>query len=148
MTGHITTSALVLDFAADKVLLIHHKLYDKWLQPGGHFEEDCNSIWESALREAVEETSVSDARLHLWNISNIPFDIDTHDIAAQAKKNEGDHFHHDFIYLFTADSTLPLTPQQEEVFGAKWIDVSELGMLPHKRFARILAKLKSKGIIG
>lgn len=33
MQGHITTSGLVYDAAADKVLLIHHRTLDRWLPP-------------------------------------------------------------------------------------------------------------------
>jgi 8-oxo-dGTP pyrophosphatase MutT (NUDIX family) len=40
-----------------KILLIHHKKYDKWIQPGGHIEINENPI-ECAIREIREETGV------------------------------------------------------------------------------------------
>lgn len=140
MRGHITTSALVIDPIADKVLVIHHGAYDRWLQPGGHQEGD-GPLAASAAREAEEETGVS-AILSQWHGGgDVPFDIDTHPIAANPKKGEGDHFHHDFIYLFSADSKSSLKPQLSEVKAAKWISREEFAALPGARFARLGAKL-------
>jgi hypothetical protein len=34
--GHITGGALILSPDFSKLLVIRHKLFDKWLQPGGH----------------------------------------------------------------------------------------------------------------
>jgi 8-oxo-dGTP pyrophosphatase MutT (NUDIX family) len=148
MRGHVTTSAFVLDGAAAKVLLIHHKLYNRWLQPGGHFE-GANPLWQSALREVVEETGVQRPQLHAWcQAQQVPLDIDSHAIAAQPKKNEGTHVHHDFVYLVTADSYLPLVPQEEEVFAAKWVSLAEIAELRNVRFDRIMQKLKAEKIIG
>ena len=38
--GHITASAFILNESRDKMLLVHHKFLGKWLQPGGHVEQD------------------------------------------------------------------------------------------------------------
>lgn len=141
MRGHITTSALVWDPAAHKVLVIHHKLYNRWLQPGGHQEGE-GRLSESAQREAEEETGVLDVALHPWHLGcDAPFDIDTHPIAEQPKKNEGRHVHHDFLYLFTADSTKPLTPQLSEVTAVEWISRDMFRELPGARFQRLADKL-------
>ena len=147
MRGHITTSAFVIDVAASKMLLIHHKLYDRWLQPGGHFDGG-ELLWQSALREVAEETGALQAQLHVWSGAvACPFDIDTHDIGPQPKKEEGAHFHHDYVYLVEVDSALPLTPQTSEVFDAKWESLALLDSLPWPRFVRIAAKLRALGIM-
>jgi 8-oxo-dGTP pyrophosphatase MutT (NUDIX family) len=147
MRGHITTSAFVLDTAARKALLIHHKLYNRWLQPGGHYE-GLEALWQSALREVIEETGAQNPELHPWTkLHSAPFDIDSHSIAEQPKKNEGEHVHHDYVYLISADSTLPLVPQEEEVFDAKWVDIDQLHALQDKRLNRICEKLSAKRII-
>ncbi|MQR01064.1 NUDIX hydrolase [Glaciimonas soli] len=150
MRGHITTSAFVIDLAASPTplaLLIHHKLYALWLQPGGHYEGTV-PLWQSALRETEEETGAQNVQLHPWfDLHKAPFDIDSHAIAAQPKKNEGPHIHHDFVYLLTADSTLPLTAQEEEVFDAKWFPLSELGNHNDVRFKRILHKMRQQNIV-
>jgi 8-oxo-dGTP pyrophosphatase MutT (NUDIX family) len=147
MRGHITTSAFVIDVTAGKMLLIHHRLYNRWLQPGGHFDGG-ELLWQSALREVAEETGAQQAQLHAWSGSTAcPFDIDTHDIAPQPTKDEGAHYHHDFVYLVQADSSLPLIPQTSEVFDAKWEPLALLDELPWPRFARIAAKLRTQHIL-
>ena len=145
MLGHVTTSAFVIDPAARKVLLIHHKLYDRWLQPGGHYESQpgaTDSLAASALREVVEETGILDLRLYPWLLAHdVPLDIDTHAIGAQPKKDEGTHVHHDFVFLVAADSTQRLIPQLCEVFGAKWLTYDEVWALNVPRLCRILQKI-------
>jgi hypothetical protein len=90
MRGHLTTSALVYDPDADKILLIHHRAYNLWLPPGGHYEFP-SSLWESAAREVLEETAAV-ALLHDWCArKGIPLDIDTHPIPAYAPRGEGEH---------------------------------------------------------
>ena len=147
MRGHITTSTLVIDPIALKTLLIHHKLYNRWIQPGGHNEE-AQALWLSACRELDEETALPLYAAHPWYGRDItPFDIDTHAIAAQPKRNEGPHFHHDYLYLVTADSRLPLIAQKEEVFAAAWEPLSKLKELGGRRFHKMLNKLPQIGIV-
>jgi hypothetical protein len=57
MRGHITTSALVYAESSDGLLMIHHRLLDRWLQPGGH-HEGLDGLEASAAREVTEETRV------------------------------------------------------------------------------------------
>ncbi len=119
MRGHITTSALIVNRPRTKILLINHKTLEKWLQPGGHYEGD-DLLSGSAWREAVEETGVK--LIQTYDIC--PFDIDTHAIPANLKKNEGDHFHHDLVYLAVGEEE-ETTPQLTEVHSARWIALDE-----------------------
>jgi 8-oxo-dGTP pyrophosphatase MutT (NUDIX family) len=147
MWGHITTSAFILDVTARKTLLIHHKQHNQWLPPGGHFE-GFETLLAAAIREALEETGVVNPAPHAWTAKyQCPFDIDSHPIGANAKKNEGPHVHHDFIYLLTADSRTPLVHQEEEVDDAKWFLLDELEVFKSVRLARILRKLHEQGIL-
>jgi 8-oxo-dGTP pyrophosphatase MutT (NUDIX family) len=61
--GHVTASALVLDASGTRVLLTLHPRLGRWVQLGGHCDADDPDIAAAALREAVEESGVSD--LHL-----------------------------------------------------------------------------------
>jgi 8-oxo-dGTP pyrophosphatase MutT (NUDIX family) len=140
MRGHITTSAFVLDESAMKVLLIHHRLYNRWLQPGGHYDD--GELWASALREAVEETGIRHAQLHDWSRAHgCPVDIDTHRIAARAAKGEQAHVHHDFAYLLRAESQQPLVAQLEEVLDVRWVSLAVAVELGDSRLRRIIGKL-------
>lgn len=140
MRGHIVASAIVLDESHDNVLMIHHGTYDKWLPPGGHVEVDEEtSLWGAASREVQEETGLKSMARHAQLAA--PFDIDTHPIPANPKKGEGDHFHHDFMYLAVATEAFEPDPQLEEVKAAKWMPREQLRELPDPRMHRLADKL-------
>ena len=145
-TGHIAGSAIILSPDKAQILLIHHRAYDKWMQPGGHWESDEESDpLQTARREVQEETGVSDLEYVPVDTKNqlVPFDLDTHYIAPRPEKDEPEHYHHDFRYLFTSKTT-DLTPQQSEVFGAKWFDIDA----PETKFViQIIQKLRARGIV-
>jgi 8-oxo-dGTP pyrophosphatase MutT (NUDIX family) len=63
VAGHITASTLVVDDAAQKVLLTLHPRFGRWLQLGGHCEDTDVDIFDAALREATEESGIADLRL-------------------------------------------------------------------------------------
>lgn len=50
-------SVYVVDFETKKALLMYNKKLDKWLQPGGHIEDDKFELpIQCCKREALEET--------------------------------------------------------------------------------------------
>lgn len=138
MPGHITTSAIILSPDLKQVLLIDHISIGRWLQPGGHYEPS-QYFYQSALREAVEETGVVGLSLHPWHHGDVPFVIDTHDVPGKKLRHEQDHVHHDLQYLFLADPSPRLTPQQEEVHRAEWKPFDELNEISPKAVARLRA---------
>lgn len=62
--GHITASTLVLDHSGSQVLLTLHPRLGRWVQLGGHCEDDDGDILAAALREATEESGVAGLRIH------------------------------------------------------------------------------------
>ncbi|WP_204745395.1 NUDIX hydrolase [Glycomyces paridis] len=120
MPGHVTASAIVLN-RSGRVLLVHHKTLDRWLQPGGHVEPTDVSLPQAAMREAVEETGVAALRL----ADPVPLHVDVHAIPANPSKGEGAHSHYDVRYLFRAP-TDDLTPQPAEVHAAEWRPTTDL----------------------
>ena len=148
MTGHLTASALLLNADADAILLIYHNFLKLWLQPGGHLDPDELPL-TGAFREFREETGIGNIRLHPWHEQNkIPFDMDTHAIPANEKKNEGSHFHHDFQYLIVVDgdgySDGAIKIDLNEVSQYRWVSIAELIEKDHDdRLKRVAAKIKN-----
>lgn len=135
MNGHITTSGLVINPEATKVLMINHKALGRWLQPGGHYEGEL-PLALSALREVREETGSHPFRI----FDDIPLDIDTHAIPENPVKQEGDHYHHDFVYLMIAHEDAP-SAQEQEVSEARWVDLDEASQT-NPRMARMIDKVR------
>jgi 8-oxo-dGTP pyrophosphatase MutT (NUDIX family) len=63
--GHITASALVLDHTGTQVLLTLHPRFGRWLQLGGHCEDEDADIGAAALREATEESGITGLRMDM-----------------------------------------------------------------------------------
>ena len=57
--GHITASTIVFNAARTHVLLTLHPRVGKWIQLGGHCEEDDTTITDAATREAREESGIA-----------------------------------------------------------------------------------------
>ena len=127
MIGHLTASAL----------LIYHRFLKRWLQPGGHLE--AGEMPEAgALRELKEETGLTTKFSSGCN----PVDIDSHTIPASSSKQEGEHLHHDFQYIYTVLDEGDIELQQAEVSDYKWVSLDELGSGDYgQRLARVAAKI-------
>lgn len=57
---HLTAGALVLDHAGEQVLLNLHRKARRWFAFGGHLEPGDPTLAAGALREAAEESGLSD----------------------------------------------------------------------------------------
>jgi 8-oxo-dGTP pyrophosphatase MutT (NUDIX family) len=94
--AHLTGSALVVDPSDGRFVLLHHRKLDRWLQPGGHVEDGDPSVFDAALREAREETGLSDFSAPLGSAI---LDLDVHAIPAFGA--DPPHFHYDVRFLLT-----------------------------------------------
>jgi len=118
LKGHITASAWVLSPQRTETLLTHHGKLNRWLQLGGHIEDDA-TIQEAALREAVEESGIEN--IHL--IEDSIFDIDVHLIPA---RNEiAEHYHYDIRFLLQAERTAFVI--SDESNDLAWVKLTDIG---------------------
>jgi 8-oxo-dGTP pyrophosphatase MutT (NUDIX family) len=119
--GHLTGSAFVLTADGRRVLLLHHRKLDRWLQPGGHADPGETSGEAVALREVREETGLEDTRLH--PDAPRPLDVDVHEIPA--RPGEPAHAHLDLRYLVVA-GVGELRRAQDEAADLRWFGWDEL----------------------
>jgi 8-oxo-dGTP pyrophosphatase MutT (NUDIX family) len=136
--GHITGSAFIFDPVNQKLLLLHHKKLNRWLQPGGH-SDGSPDIVATAEREVLEETGVRE-----FFCDNKIFDIDIHFIPARPDKPE--HYHYDVRFLFLTDSTIPLVLNENESNNLEWVSLNEIFNFVDKKdiaFKRVKTKLET-----
>lgn len=135
--GHITGSAFIYDPLEKRILLLHHKKLNRWLQPGGHSDSNPDIV-ATATREVLEETGVTE-----FECDKTIFDIDIHEFPAREGKNPK-HYHYDVRFLFIVDSNKPLVRNIEETNDLKWIDLNEIWdyVNPNEEaFKRVVEKL-------
>lgn len=125
--GHIAGDAVIFSPDHQKILLIFHKRYGKWQQPGGHWDKGEEDPWLTAQREAAEETGISNlARVNLVPDYRIPLHIVTGMVPASTAKSEPRHWHHDFRYGFVATSEGLSQVKDQGISGVKWQKLDEL----------------------
>ena len=139
--GHVTGSAWVLSPDRRHVLLTHHRKLHRWLQLGGHADGE-SDLLQVALREAREESGLSDFTLLPGDEGRLPFDLDVHLIPSRG--DEPEHLHHDVRFLLIAapGQTARASDESHElrwVARARLADfVSEESLLRMERRTRVL----------
>jgi 8-oxo-dGTP pyrophosphatase MutT (NUDIX family) len=116
---HFTASALVVHPASRRVLLRWHPKLGLWLQVGGHGDPGERDPLEIALREAREETGLSD--LVPW-----PDDRLRHAVlcSVRASGTEPEHEHADLRYVFATEDPDAISPENEHA-PLRWLTIDE-----------------------
>jgi len=132
--GHITGSAWIVNGDASRAVLVHHAKLNRWLQPGGHCDDE-SDVLRVALREAEEETGLTVVPIH----SGI-FDIDVHSIPEYW--NTPQHRHYDVRFLLRADDAF-VPRLSSESRDARWVRIEEIAALNNSdSIARMVAKTR------
>lgn len=120
---HMTSSAFVINEKRDKVLMIHHNIYNSWSWTGGHADGD-SDLLKVAIKELEEETGVTDVNVLLDDI----FSLDVLQVKGHIKKGKyvAPHLHLSAAYLFEANDKQNLVVKEDENSGVKWIELSKL----------------------
>ncbi|MCU1484525.1 MAG: hypothetical protein JWN67_1271 [Actinomycetia bacterium] len=137
---HLTASALVVHPATGRVLLRWHAKQERWLQVGGHGDPGESDPWAIALREAEEETGLTDLRPWpgpdpaLFQVTVVP---------VVAAKGEPAHEHADLRYLLATDRPDDV-PAEVEGVPLRWCSVEEAVALADPGLERLLRGYESQ----
>lgn len=119
--GHITASALIVDHTGTATLLTLHPTVGRWLQTGGHLEDDDTDLLAAALREAREESGINDLRL-----DPTPLQLDRHQLQCRAHDGERtwlDHWDVQFMAVAPEGSTPVISTESVDL---QWWPLTDL----------------------
>lgn len=122
MKRHFCASVFVVDPITKKILLVKHPKFNKWVQPGGHIEEN-ETPEETALREVYEETGI---RAKLIGES-FPRESDfIRPLGIQKNRNASGDLHIDIIYAGVPinQDNIVFDKEESQIFG--WFSRNEL----------------------
>lgn len=141
--AHMTSSGLVLNKSMDKVLMIHHNIYNTWTWTGGH-ADGARDMFEVAIKEAKEETGLTEIKALNKEIAS----VDILPVWGHFKKGKyvSAHLHLNSSYILIADEDHDLTLNEEETTGVKWIDVDKLHHYSNEPYLiEVYKKIINKG---
>lgn len=119
---HATGSAVVVHPPTKRVLLRWHARMQSWLQVGGHADPGETHPYDVALREAREETGLTD--LVPWPDPTRPSVVQVAVVPVPAGKGEPAHQHADVRYLFATQSPDAISAE-DDVARLAWLTIPE-----------------------
>jgi 8-oxo-dGTP pyrophosphatase MutT (NUDIX family) len=142
--AHITSSAFVINKTKDKVLMIHHNIYNSWSWTGGHADGE-SDLLNVAIKETREETGIR----YLYPVIEDIISLDILPVISHVKRGRyvAPHLHLSLAYLILADEAEELFVKPDENSGVMWIPIDEIGTYsnePHmiKVYKKIVEKIK------
>ncbi|SVA72308.1 uncharacterized protein METZ01_LOCUS125162 [marine metagenome] len=120
--GHFTGSAWIVNPDKSKILMTHHRKIGKWLQLGGHADDE-KDLLKVSQREAKEESGLNNFVI----LSKEIFDMDIHEIPSIGA--EPRHLHYDIRFLLEADPDKESITVSDESYDVAWIELDKIQQL-------------------
>lgn len=143
--AHITSSSFIVNKNRDKVLMVHHNIYNSWSWTGGHADGD-EDLLAVAIKESQEEAGIN----KVLPIKSDIFSLDVLHVVPHIKRGKyiSAHLHLNVTYLLEADEEEKLTIKKDENSGVKWIPINEVNNYsnePHmqKVYGKLIEKIKA-----
>lgn len=122
MTRHFCASVFIINPITKKILLVHHKKFNKWVQPGGHIESN-ETPEETAKREVYEETGL---KIELLG-ERFPREEDfIRPLAIQCNRNLQGDMHIDITYVAVPINNTNAVLNDKESTDIGWFTREEL----------------------
>lgn len=115
--GHLTASAALLSADGRRTLLTLHPRVGRWLQLGGHLENDPD-LAAAALRECTEESGIEGV-----TVDPVPVDLDYHPITCKGYTEPTWHFDVRFLAVAPEGAVETIS---EESHDLRWFPVDGL----------------------
>lgn len=121
--AHMTSSGLIFNNKLDKILMVHHNIYNTWSWTGGHADGE-SDLLKVAIKEAIEETGLEEIGVLEQDI----IAVDILPVVPHIKKGKfvSGHLHFCISYALTADEDSHIEAKLDENSGVKWIKIDEL----------------------
>lgn len=125
MKREFCASVFVINPENKKILLVKHKHFNKWVQPGGHIEH--NEVpEETAMREAYEETGI---KVQLLG-ERFPRENDyIRPLGIQKNRGSKGDIHVDVTYAAIPVGNTEPNYDDEETTNVKWFTREEIETL-------------------
>ena len=119
---HFCASVFVIDIPKKKILLVKHKKFNRWVQPGGHIESE-ETPEEAAIREVYEETGL---KIELLG-EHFPREDDfIRPLAIQKNRNKQGDLHIDIVYVAVPLKEQSLIFDEKESLAIGWFSRNDL----------------------
>ena len=142
--AHMTSTAMIFNETKDKLLMVHHNIYDTWACVGGH-ADGMKDLLAVAFKEAAEETGVTEVKAITENVLS----LDILQVGKHYKRGSyvPNHLHLNVTYGMTAPEDVPLRIKEDENSGVMLVPIAELEVYSKEdEFIKVYRKIIEKVI--